>query len=343
MDMISFANDYLEGAHPRLLQALEDTNLEQEVGYGYDNFSKQAAQAIKDTLDAPDAQVRFLQGGTQTNQIVIDALLRDFEGVIAADTGHISVHEAGAIEATGHKVLTLPSHDAKLDPREIEEYIETFKNDMNMEHMVFPGMVYITYPTEYGTLYSKQELEELYAVCQKHNLPLYIDGARLGYGLVSEQADLTIQELAQLCDVFYIGGTKVGALCGEAVVFTHHNEPAHFTTIIKRHGALLAKGRLTGVQFLELFKDGLYFEISKHAVDLSMKLKRGFLAKGYQLFYDSYTNQQFFIMKNEEIEKLSQKVNFARWEKYDDNHSIARFVTNWATKEENVDALLEMI
>lgn len=341
--MISFANDYLEGAHPRLLQALVDTNMQQEPGYGYDSFSQQAAKVIKETLDAPEAEVRFLQGGTQTNQIVIDAMLKDYEGVIAPEIGHISVHEAGAIEATGHKVLTLPSYDAKLKPEDIDEFVQTFQNDMNMEHMVFPGMVYITYPTEYGTLYSKKELEELYAVCQKHNLPLYIDGARLGYGLMSEKADLTIQELTKLCDAFYIGGTKIGALCGEAVVFTHNNAPKHFTTVVKRHGGLLAKGRLNGVQFLELFKDGLYFDISKHAVEMSMKLKAGFLAKEYKLFYDSYTNQQFFIMTNEEIDKLKQKVDFACWEKYDDTHSIARFVTNWATKEENVDALLEMI
>ena len=341
--MISFANDYLEGAHPQILQALVDTNFVQEPGYGYDSFSQKAEAAIQRTLGTTDAQITFLQGGTQTNQIVIDSLLKDYEGVIAPDIGHISVHEAGAIEACGHKIITLPSHDAKLDPVDIKQFIEDFKNDMNMEHMVFPGMVYITYPTEYGTLYSKQELTDLYEVCQQYQLPLFIDGARLGYGLMSPEADLTIQDLVNLCDVFYIGGTKVGALCGEAVVFTHNNMPAHFKTIVKRHGALLAKGRLTGIQFLELFKDDLYFKISKHADQLALKLRDTLKKKGYRFYYDSPTNQQFVILDNQQLDELAKQVDFARWEKYDDQHSVARFVINWATTSENVDYLIDLL
>jgi len=251
--MISFENDYLEGAHEKVLQRLLDTNLIQASGYGDDQFSKKAAEQIKATIKCPEATVRFLVGGTQTNQVVINSVLESYEGVISADTGHVAVHEGGAIEFSGHKVLAIPSHEGKITPKKVNAYLDTFYSDFKREHMVFPGMVYISHPTEYGTLYSKEELKNLAAVCKEHKVPLFMDGARLGYGLMSDQSDLTIEDIAKYCDIFYIGGTKIGALCGEAIVFTNNNEPKHFTTRIKQHGALLAKGRLVGVQFLELF------------------------------------------------------------------------------------------
>ncbi|SUM32951.1 Low-specificity L-threonine aldolase [Staphylococcus gallinarum] len=271
--MISFENDYLEGAHEKVLARLIETNMVQESGYGTDSYTKQAQERIKEVIGLPTAEVQLLTGGTQTNQIVIDTMLEPYQGVLAADTGHISTHEAGAIEFTGKKVLTLPSSNGKLSAESVKDYIEVFYNDANHDHMVFPGMVYISFPTEYGTLYSKQELEQLSAVCKAYQIPLFIDGARLGYGLASDYSDVTIADIAQLSDVFYIGGTKIGALCGEAVVFTSNNMPKHFVTRIKQHGALLAKGRLLGVQFLELFTDNLYFEISQHAIKNGSKIK----------------------------------------------------------------------
>lgn len=282
-------------------------------------------------------------GGTQTNQVVINSVLESYEGVISADTGHVAVHEGGAIEFSGHKVLAIPSHEGKITPKEVNAYLDTFYSDFKREHMVFPGMVYISHPTEYGTLYSKEELKNLAAVCKEHKVPLFMDGARLGYGLMSDQSDLTIEDIAKYCDIFYIGGTKIGALCGEAIVFTNNNEPKHFTTRIKQHGALLAKGRLVGVQFLELFTNNLYFDISRHAINMANKMKKGFIEKGYQVYFDSPTNQQFFVLSEDKIKELQKKVKFAVWEKYDDNHRVVRFATSWATTEENVDKLLELI
>ncbi|SLM96535.1 Low-specificity L-threonine aldolase [Brachybacterium faecium] len=341
--MISFENDYLEGAHEKVLTRLIETNMIQDSGYGTDSFSQQAKEKIKAAIQNPNASIRFLVGGTQTNQVVINSVLHQYEGVLAADTGHISTHEAGAIEFSGHKVLELPSVDGKINATDVDNYISTFYADANHQHMVFPGMVYISYPTEYGTLYSHEELESLSHVCKKYDIPLFIDGARLGYGLASKAADVTIADIAKLSDVFYIGGTKIGALCGEAVVFTKNNEPKHFTNLIKQHGALLAKGRLVGIQFLELFTDNLYFTISEHAVNMAMKLKTGFIEKGYQLYLDSPTNQQFFVLSNEKIAELQTKVKFACWEKVDDNHQVVRFATSWATTEENIDTLLALI
>ncbi|MCJ1656454.1 low specificity L-threonine aldolase [Staphylococcus sp. NRL 16/872] len=341
--MISFENDYLEGAHEKVLQRLLDTNLIQASGYGDDQFSKKAAEQIKATIKCPEATVRFLVGGTQTNQVVINSVLESYEGVISADTGHVAVHEGGAIEFSGHKVLAIPSHEGKITPKEVNAYLDTFYSDFKREHMVFPGMVYISHPTEYGTLYSKEELKNLATVCKEHKVPLFMDGARLGYGLMSDQSDLTIEDIAKYCDIFYIGGTKIGALCGEAIVFTNHNEPKHFTTRIKQHGALLAKGRLVGVQFLELFTNNLYFDISRHAINMANKMKKGFIDKGYQVYFDSPTNQQFFILSENKIKELQKKVKFAVWEKYDDNHRVVRFATSWATTEKNVDKLLELI
>lgn len=341
--MLSFENDYLEGAHEKVLQRLIETNRIQAPGYGFDQFTDQAIQQIKHKIKCPGATIRFLVGGTQTNQVVINSMLESYEGVISAETGHVAVHEGGAIEYSGHKVLTIPSSEGKITANGVEDYIETFNSDFKRDHMVFPGMVYISHPTEYGTLYSKSELEALSNVCRKHNLPLFMDGARLGYGLMSDHSDMTIEDVANYCDIFYIGGTKIGALCGEAVVFTKQNEPKHFTTRIKHHGALLAKGRLTGIQFLELFTDDLYFKISRHAIEMANKMKEGFLKKGYRLYFDSPTNQQFFILSNDKINELKQKVKFAVWEKYDDQHRVVRFATSWATTEENVNRLLELI
>lgn len=341
--MLSFENDYLEGAHEKVLQALVATNMTQEAGYGFDHYSEFAAEKIREAAQCPTAQIKFLVGGTQTNQVVIDSMLEKYEGVIAASTGHVALHEAGAIEASGHKVITLPADNGKITAAQVKEYVDTFYADDAHEHMAFPGMVYISYPTEYGTLYSKAELAALSATCRALKLPLFIDGARLGYGLMSPASDVTLPEIAELADVFYIGGTKVGALFGEAVVFTKNNMPKYFMTTIKQHGALLAKGRVAGVQFLTLFSDNLYFEISRHAIQLAEKLKAGFIEKGYQVYLDSPTNQQFFIMDNDKMQALQEKVKFAFWEKYDDTHTIVRFATSWATKEANVDTLLTLI
>ncbi|ANZ32933.1 threonine aldolase family protein [Staphylococcus carnosus] len=341
--MISFENDYLEGAHEKVLEKIVETNYIQEPGYGNDEFSKEAIEKIKQTINQPDSSVYFLGGGTQTNQVVIDAVLKKYEGVIGADTSHINVHEAGAIEFSGHKVITLPSENGKITAAQVKKYINDLYEVSNYTHMVTPGMVYITYPTEYGTLYTKPELVELSNTCKTFNIPLYIDGARLGYGLVSDEADLDIKDIANLADIFYIGGTKIGALCGEAIVFTEGYNPSHFVSIIKQHGALLAKSRLVGVQFSALFSDDLYFNISMHAVEMALKIKKAFVSKGYQLYIDSPTNQHFFLIDNKKIKELSKKVKFTCWEKYDDNHKIVRFATSWATRKKDVDFLIEQI
>lgn len=341
--MRSFESDYLEGAHPKILEALMKTNYNQVSGYGDDQYTKEAKKLIKKELKMPDAQIQFLVGGTQTNQVVISALLAPYQGVFAADTGHINTHEAGAIEITGHKVLPLPSKDGKISADSVVNYLTEFNKDANKTHMVFPKMVYISYPTEYGTLYSKAELTALYKVCQDNGLYLFIDGARLGYGLMSKESDLTMAELANLCDVFYIGGTKQGALLGEAVVFSKAKMPEQFITMVKQRGALLAKGRVLGIQFKELFTDNLYFDLAKKADDLADKVKQAFLGKGYKLFYDSPTNQQFVIVSEAEMNKLAKKVKFYRWERYDEDHWVIRFVINWATTKEAVDELISLI
>lgn len=341
--MLSFESDYIEGAHPKILERLIETNFEQVSGYGADRFCASAKEKILEACGLKNGKVAFITGGTQTNQLIIDSGLKQFEGVVAATSGHVAVHEAGAIEYTGHKVLTVPAHDGKMDAAELNQYLTDFYADGNNEHMVFPGMVYISFPTEYGTIYSKSELSAIYEVCKKYELPLFIDGARLGYGLMSRQSDLTIKELAQLCDIFYIGGTKVGALCGEAVVFTKGNMPAHFENLTKKHGALLAKGRLLGLQFETLFTDNLYFEISKHAIDMAEKIKEAFKSKGYKFLLDSPTNQQFIILENSKKAELDKHVKCAFWEKVDENHTAVRFASSWATKEENIQKLIELI
>jgi threonine aldolase len=341
--MLSFENDYIEGAHERILQRLLETNMEKTSGYGSDPYCESAREKIRKVCDCPQADIFFLTGGTQTNQIVIDTMLKPWEGVVAACTGHVSSHEAGAIEHGGHKVLELPQHDGRIEAEELKAYLEIFWEDENHEHMVFPGMVYISHPTEYGTLYSKSELEELSSVCGQYGIPLYLDGARLGYGLMSRSTDVTLPDIARLTDVFYIGGTKVGALCGEAVVFTKQNMPKHFLTMVKQHGALLAKGRLLGIQFDTLFTDDLYFSISRHAIDMAELLKEGLRGKGYPFFLESPTNQQFVILENNRMKELEKQVKFSFWEKADENHTVVRFATSWATKKEDLQALLELL
>ena len=341
--MLFFVNDYCEGAHPAVLQKLVETNMEKLSGYGTDKYCDSAKEKIRKACGCPDAEVLFLVGGTQTNATVIGSVLNRYEGVLAAQTGHVSCHEAGAIEYTGHKVLTVPQYLGKLKASDVKELVDTFYNDANHEHMVFPGMVYISHPTEYGTLYTKEELKEISDVCHAYNLPLFLDGARLGYGLMSYDTDVTLEDIAELTDVFYIGGTKVGALCGEAVVFTKNNTPAHFVNLIKKHGALLAKGRLNGVQFDVLFTDDLYFKISRHAIDMAEKLKTIFKEKGYEFYIDSPTNQQFFIVDNKKLEELEKHVRYGFWEKYDDTHTVVRFATSWATTEESIEKLKELL
>lgn len=338
-----FDTDYMEGAHPDVMRRLLETNLEQTVGYGSDPYTQRAKDLIRKACGVPEAGVHFLVGGTQTNSTVIDGLLRQHEGVIAAETAHINVHESGAIEATGHKVLTLPQHNGKLEAEEVEKYITDFYRDETYEHMVAPGMVYISHPTELGTLYSLDELEKLSAVCRRANIPLYMDGARLGYGLAAENTEVTLTDIARLCDVFYIGGTKVGALFGEAVVAPDPKRLPHFFPLIKQHGALLAKGRLLGIQFETLFTDHLYERMGKHAVRLALKLKEAFKSKGYKLQLDSPTNQQFVCLPNETIDRLLQHATFELWGPRGEKETVVRFVTSWATREEDVDALIRLL
>lgn len=337
--MLSFESDYVAGAHPEVLKNLVATNMESLGGYGEDIYCKHATEKIKKACECENADVYFLAGGTQANLVIISSLLDSYEGVISADTGHVNGHEAGAIEYTGHKVITLPNRDGKILAVQIDDYIGNFYENDSHSHMVFPGMVYISHPTEYGTLYSKNELMEISEICKKYKIPFFIDGARLGYGLASKNTDVTLPDIAKFCDVFYIGGTKVGALCGEAVVFTHGNTPKHFVTKIKQHGALLAKGRLLGVQFDALFSNNLYFEISKHAIKMAGKLVAVLKEKGYRFFLESPTNQQFIILENAKMNELRKNVSFCFWEKYDENHSVVRLATSWSTQEEDVEEL----
>lgn len=341
--MLSFESDYVEGAHERILQRLMETNLEQLSGYGQDCYCQKAKEKIRKACECPDAQIFFLVGGTQTNTVAIDAFLKSYEGVVAAETGHVSTHEAGAIEYHGHKVLELPEHQGKIRGNELKALLESFWQDENHEHMVFPGMVYISHPTEYGTLYSREELEELSHICRSYEIPLYLDGARLGYGLMSQDTDVTLPMIAEYCDAFYIGGTKVGALCGEALVFTKNNMPGHFLAIVKQHGALLAKGRLLGIQFDTLFTEGLYFEIGRHAIEMAELLKKGLIEKGYTLYLNSPTNQQFVLLDNEKYQALQKEVAMGFWEKPDQDHTVVRLATSWATKRESVEQFLELL
>ena len=338
--MILFNSDYTEGAHPRILERLIETNLEQTTGYGEDAYCEAAREAIRKVCDAPEADVHFLVGGTQANFTVISSALKPYQGVLCADTGHINVHETGAVEACGHKVLALPGKDGKITAEQIRNAHDLHWSDESHEHIAQPKMVYISHPTELGTLYTKGELEEIGRVCRECGLYLFLDGARLGYGLMAPGTDVTIADIAKICDVFYIGGTKVGALFGEAVVIMNPQLKPDFRYCIKQKGGMLAKGRLLGIQFLELFRDGLYFEIAKHAIDMAMILMEGLKEKGYSFFMDSVTNQQFIMIEDEKLEKIREKYGVTYQQRYDETHSVIRLCTCWATKEENVRALL---
>ena len=333
----------MAGAHPEILEALVRTNLEHTAGYGNDPYTAEAKALIRKAVGVEDAQVFFLVGGTQTNATVIDGILARHEGVVAADSGHIAVHESGAIEASGHKVLTLPHHEGKLRAEEVERYIEDFYADETYPHMVAPGMVYISQPTEYGTIYSLAELEALGAVCRKHAIPLYIDGARLGYGLKAEGADFTLKDVARIADVFYIGGTKVGALFGEAVVVTNPKLLRNLFPLVKQHGALLAKGRLLGLQFGVLFRDGLYERIGEKAVEHAITIRESFRKAGYEVVIESPTNQQFLRLPNEVIDRLRQDMSFDYWGSRGEKESVVRFVTSWATTDEDISRLQELV
>lgn len=341
--MISFESDYNNGAHETVLRALVDSNGEQSASYGADRFSDSAREKIRKACQAPDADIYFLAGGTQTNATVISAILKPYEGVIALSSGHISVHEAGAVEYTGHKVLQMAvtsSDSGKMTAESLDAFASGIENDPSREHCVFAGAVYISFPTEYGTIYSAAELADLYEVCRKHGLKLYVDGARLGYALEAAGNDVTLPFLASHCDCFYIGGTKVGALCGEAVVFPRNNAPEHFFTIVKQHGSLLAKSRIVGVQFDALFTDGLYSRISRHAVSQAMKLKSLFEQRNIPFAMDSPTNQQFVILEDTYATSLMKEgILFEKWEQLDFGKSVYRFVTSWATKDEDISQL----
>ncbi len=340
--MQHFDSDYMEGMHPAILEALVRTNMQKTTGYGLDEYCVAAREAIRKACAAPDAEVHFLVGGTQTNATVIRALLRPHEGVVAAATGHIAVHESGAIEAGGHKVLTLPHKEGKISAAQVDEYLEWFYADESFEHMVFPAMVYLSLPTEYGTLYSLAELEAMAEVCRKWNLKLFVDGARLGYGLAATECDVTLADLARLCDAFYIGGTKCGAMFGEAVVMRKGLVP-HFFTIVKQQGALLAKGRMLGIQFLTLFTDNLYLDIARHAVEQAARLKRAFIERGYELYFDSPTNQVFVTLNDEQEKRLRAATTFTEWERLPDDRLVVRLATSWGTRPEDITALIEQL
>ena len=341
--MIRFSSDYTEGAHPSILSALAETNFEQNPGYSEDTHCAHAAELIRNACNCPQAAVHFLVGGTQANTIVIASLLKPFQGALCADSGHIHVHETGAVEATGHKVLALPGRNGKITVAQIREACESHAHNASFEHIVQPGLVYISHPTEYGTLYTLQELTELSETCRKYGLPLFLDGARLGYGLAAEDTDVTLQDIARLCNVFYIGGTKVGALFGEAVVITDPALQKDFRYMMKRGGGMLAKGWLLGIQFETLFQNGLYLKLGKHAVSLAYLIRDAFRNKGISFIMESSTNQQFPILTNKQMETLSGEFAFTYWEKVDEEHSAVRFCTSWATTKEQVDALIRAI
>lgn len=339
MNRVSFESDYNNGTLPEILNRLCAENDIKTSGYGADPFTESAKGKIRQAIGIPDADIFFLIGGTQTNQTIIDAMLLGCEGVIASESAHINVHESGAIEAYGHKVLVISSEGSKLTAEGIDKYMSAFYADETYPHMVLPRMVYITMPTELGMLYTKQEIQEIKSVCQHYNLLLYVDGARLGYGLTSSKSDVDLAWLAQNVDVFYIGGTKVGAMFGEAVVFTNTKAPRAFFTTIKRHGALLAKGRILGLQFDTLFTNNLYFNVARHANIMAERLREIFIKYGKKIGVDSPTNQQFIILTSQEKSELMKSVTFEVWSPLADNNLLCRFVTSWATTEEDLEAL----
>ena len=338
--MILFQCDYNEGAHPKVMEKLMETNMEQTVGYGEDGHCANAAALIRRACGNEKLAVHFLVGGTQTNMTVIAAGLRPHLGVVCAQPGHINCHETGAVESTGHKVLALPHTDGKINAAQVAALCKEHRNDASFEHTVQPKMVYISNPTEYGTLYTRKELEELSAVCRSYGLYLFLDGARLGYGLAAADNELDLPLIASCCDVFYIGGTKVGALFGEALVISNEELNRDFRYLIKQKGGMLAKGRLLGVQFEALFTDGLYLEISRHADRLADKLREAFVRAGFPMLVESRTNQIFPVMPDAVLKELSRDYGFTWQERVDGTHSAVRFCTSWATKEENVDRLI---
>ena len=341
--MISFECDYNNGAHPKVLESLIKHNDAKPTPYGFDEFSERAKSRIRKAIGMPDAQIFFLTGGTQTNATTIDSMLYQYEGVICVGSGHINVHEAGAVEFTEHKIITIADTNGKMEAKTLDQYLDAFMHDGNRDHAVHPGLVYITFPTELGTLYTARELDDIYQVCKRYDIPLYIDGARLGYGLTAEGNDVSLPYLARHCDVFYIGGTKIGALCGEAVVFTNRQAHKHFFSIQKQHGAVIAKGALIGLQFEALFTDDLYFKLSRHAIDMAMQMKKFFQEKGYQFYVDSPTNQQFIVLPDAEVERLSQHIQFTHFGQADKHHTICRFVTSWATTEDDLNELKRLL
>lgn len=341
--MYQFQCDYNEGAHPRIIERLAETNFEQTVGYGEDHYCESAREAVRKAIGREDADVHFLVGGTQANATVISSILRPYQGVLCASTGHINVHETGAIEHSGHKVLAMTAENGLLSAGQIREAMEAHMAEDGPEHMVQPGMVYISFSSEVGTVYSLDQLKSISEVCREYGLPLFIDGARMGYGLASEGCDVTLSDIASLADVFYLGGTKQGALFGEAVVIVNDSLKKDFRYNIKQNGGMLAKGRLLGIQFLTLFEDGLYFQLSEHAVGLAMKIRDAFKAKGYQFLVDSPSNQQFPIVDNATLERLSSDFLYSVWQKIDEDHTAVRFCTSWATRPEAVDALVRAI
>ena len=343
--MLSFECDYNNGAHPKVLQHLIDTNSSTSLTYGFDEWSENARRKIREACGCPDAAIFFLSGGTQANATVIDSCLATCEAVVSADTGHINAHEAGAVEASGHRVIALPGIDGKLMPETLEEYLRVYENDESRDHVAQPGMVYITYPTEMGTLYTAEEVSRIQAICRRYDLQLFVDGARLGYGLMSPDSDISLSWLARHCDVFYIGGTKVGALCGEAVIFPRSNAPRHFFSNVKRHGALLAKSRVVGVQFDALFSENLYFNISRHAILMAEKLKMVLQAAGFEFYMQSPTNQQFVLLPTARAYELKQRVDFTLWgpAPHDASLMICRFVTSWATSDADLEQLSRIL
>lgn len=342
-DKLWFASDYMEGAHPRVLERLAETNMAHEPGYGEDSFSRAARDKIRAACTTPDADVYFLVGGTQTNAVVLDALLAPYQGVLCAETGHIATHEAGAIERTGHKVLDLAQCDGKLSAEAVRTYCDAWKADANHDHMVMPGALYLSQPTEYGTLYALAELETMRAACDEAGLALYVDGARLAYALATPANDVTLADLARLCDAFYIGGTKCGALLGEAVVFPQAGRVPHFFTLVKQHGALLAKGRVCGAQFDALFSDGLYGEVGAVAIEAADRIRAALVAAGYELAVDSPTNQVFVTLDDEQYARLSRAVEMSFWEHTADGRTVVRIATSWATQPADVDALIALL